>query len=68
MHVKKTATKCSAIFIAKLVPLRQQFQKDAAWYGIGFFHIHPVWLSSSKEEDVAGKSLGVFKANKFWQP
>ena len=63
------ATKCSTIFFsAELVPFRRQLQKEAAWWGIGFHHIHAGWLSSSPPENVAEQSLGVFRANKSWQP
>lgn len=31
----------------------RQLQKEAAWWGIGFHHIHAGWLSSSPPENVA---------------
>ena len=63
------ATKCSIIFFsAELVPFRKQLQKEAAWWGVGFHHIHAGWLSSLRPENVAEQSLGVFRANIFWQP
>ena len=56
------------LFSAELVPFRRQLQKEAAWWGIGFHHIHAGWLSSLRRENAVEQFLGVFRANIFWQP
>ena len=37
--------------------LRHEFQREAAWYGIAFFHIHPSWVDTWEDDAIVKKLL-----------
>ena len=39
--------------------LRQEFQREAAWYGIAFFHFHPSWVDTWEDDAIVKKLLGL---------
>ena len=57
--IEWTHLQTKIFFIMELLPLRTQYQREAAWYGIAFFHIHPVWMEKWDTDAVMKKFLGL---------
>ena len=44
---------------APLAPPRYEYQREAAWYGIALFHLHPSWMERWEEDAIMKKLLGL---------
>ena len=51
--------------------LRNEFHREAAWYGIAFFHIHPSWVDTWEDDAIVKKllrlTLDVHHTQRSWQ-
>lgn len=49
--------RCFSLCISLLQ--RIEYQRDAAWYGLALFHLHPNWLDKSDDAVILKKLLGL---------
>ena len=55
MHVQT-----KKLFIMHLLPLQRiEYQREAAWYGMALFHLHPSWLEKLEDDAIMKKLLGL---------